>query len=66
MPLIPISSASLGTVRCHLGAPFIGPARKTVKPSLTTGTGDLMTLLEQTFFIDDEVIWITPVDTVRR
>lgn len=30
MQSMPRLSASFGTVRCHLGAPFIGPARKTV------------------------------------
>ncbi len=44
MPSMPRLSASFGTVRCHLGAPFIGPARKTVRLLFTgIGVGDLMT-----------------------
>lgn len=43
-PSMPRLSASFGTVRCHLGAPYIGPARKTVKQVFSgRGVGDLMT-----------------------
>ena len=43
-PSMPRLSASFGTVRCHLGAPFIGPARNTVSPVFSgRGVGDLMT-----------------------